>query len=95
MIVVISGILALLCVVLGLWLLIAPNSVMRVSQVTDKRYSSDGLKELLNKEINIEKLGDILEKYNDINDRLFKFGRLIGLLAVVVGIILFIIYFTQ
>ena len=90
----VAGILALLCVVFGLWLLIFPNSVMRVSRVTDKKYSSDGLKELLNKQISIEKLGDILEKYNDINSQLFKFGRVIGLLAVVVGIILFFIYLT-
>jgi hypothetical protein len=93
-VILVAGILALLCVVFGLWLLIFPNSVMRVSRVTDKKYSSDGLKELLNKQISIEKLGDILEKYNDINSQLFKFGRVIGLLAVVVGIILFFIYLT-
>ncbi len=92
--IIVSGILALLCVVFGLWLLISPKSVMRVSQVTDKKYSSDGLKDLLNKQISIEKLGDILEKYNDINSQLFKFGRVIGLLAVVVGVILFFIYLT-
>ena len=92
--IIVSGILAFLCVVFGLWLLISPNSLIRVSQVTDKRYSSDSLKDLLNKQISIEKLGDILEKYNDINSQLFKFGRVIGLLAVMVGVILLFIFFS-
>ena len=90
----IAGILALVCVILGLWLLISPNTVMKVSRVTDKRYSSDKIRELLDKQVSIEKLGDILEKYIDINDRLFKFTRIIGLLGVVVGVILFFIYLT-
>lgn len=80
-----SVILAALCLIFGIVLLFFPKQFMKISHVVDRHYSSENLKKMLEKEVNIEKLGEALEKYIDINEKLFKFTRLIGLCSLIVG----------
>jgi len=64
-----------LCLASGLFLILSPGGFARVSKTVDKRYSTDNLAE-------------ILERYIDINERLLRFVRVIGVFALIVGIFL-------
>ncbi len=89
----VCGVLALLCLLSGIMLLFCPRTLTRISRVTDREYSTDKLKQLLEKEISIEKLSDLLNRQIDINEKLLKFDRVIGVAAVIVGIILVLVIF--
>ena len=83
-----SIILAALCLIFGVLLLFFPQQFLKISKVVDKHYSIDKIRKTLDKEISTEKLSEALEKYIDINEKLFKFMRLIGLCSLNVGIFL-------
>lgn len=82
-------ILALICVLAGVILLLFPRVITRLSRVTDRQISTDRIRELLDKEISTEKLSDLLNRQIDINDQLIRFDRLIGLGALIVGVVMF------
>ena len=84
-------ILTALCLFFGIVMVISPGGFMRVSRTVDKRYSTDGLRQLLDKQISTEKLAELLERYIDINDKLLRFARVIGAFALIVGIFLLLI----
>jgi TRAP-type C4-dicarboxylate transport system permease small subunit len=68
-------VLTVLCLAFGLFLILSPGGFTRVSKTVDKRYSTDNLAE-------------ILERYIDINERLLRFVRVIGVFALIAGIFL-------
>ena len=98
---IICGVLAIICLIAGILLLLCPRVITRISRVTDREISTDRLQEVFEKKISIEKLADILNKeistekvaefltrQVDINEKLIKFDRLIGLGTLIVGIVM-------
>jgi len=84
--------LAVICTLFGIILLISPKTFLEISRVTDKKYSTDKLRELLDKEISTEKLSLLLHREIEVNDKLLRFNRFIGLITLIVGIVLFYVF---
>ena len=81
-------VLGILCAGCGAWLLFFPKSFMKCSRVLDKDYSIEKLRQLLDTEVDTDSLRRLLEKNIDVNEKLFKISRLIGLVALIVGLFL-------
>jgi len=86
-------VLAILCMAAGIVLIFSPQTIKKLSPVADREYSTEKIRQLLEKEISTEKLTDLLNKQIDINDKLLKFNRLIGGVALIIGIILVLVFF--
>ena len=67
---------------------------MKISRIVDKQYSTDKLREELDKEISTEKLRLMLDNYIDIDisGKLIKNSRVVGILALFLGIFLLVIF---
>jgi len=82
-------------VILGIILLVSPNSLIKASKVTDKSViPTQRLGEILNKDHSTEKVGEFLNKEIKffMDETLLKFSRFFGVITLIAGIIICINY---